>query len=60
MSAARGIIHEERPQQDQGLMFGYQLWVNLPSAQKMSEPFTTTSKPIAFRCVHSQMAAQCA
>jgi hypothetical protein len=39
MSAARGIIHEERPQQDQGLMFGYQLWVNLPSAQKMSEPF---------------------
>jgi len=39
MSAARGIVHEERPQQDKGLMWGYQLWVNLPSAEKMSEPW---------------------
>ena len=39
MSAARGIVHEERPQQDQGLMWGYQLWVNLPSTDKMGEPW---------------------
>lgn len=39
MSAARGIVHEERPQQDSGRMWGYQLWVNLPAAQKMSPPW---------------------
>jgi len=38
MTAARGIVHEERPQQEDGLMWGYQLWVNLPAAEKMSEP----------------------
>jgi len=35
MTAGRGVIHEERPQQDQGLMRGFQLWVNLPAAEKM-------------------------
>ncbi|MBK8099614.1 MAG: pirin family protein [Planctomycetes bacterium] len=39
MSAARGIVHEERPQQDHGLMWGYQLWVNLPAANKMDVPW---------------------
>ena len=38
MTAARGIVHEERPQQEDGLMWGFQLWVNLPGAEKMSEP----------------------
>ncbi|HWP94701.1 MAG TPA: pirin family protein [Gammaproteobacteria bacterium] len=38
MTAARGIIHEERPQQESGLMWGYQLWVNLPAREKLSEP----------------------
>ena len=38
MTAARGIVHEERPQQENGLMWGYQLWVNLPAAEKMGEP----------------------
>ena len=38
MTAARGIVHEEMPQQENGLMWGYQLWVNLPSDEKMSEP----------------------
>ncbi len=38
MTAARGIVHEERPQQENGLMWGYQLWVNLPASEKMSEP----------------------
>jgi hypothetical protein len=39
MSAARGIVHEEMPQQAEGLMRGYQLWVNLPGAMKMAEPW---------------------
>jgi quercetin 2,3-dioxygenase len=38
MTAARGIVHEELPQQENGLMWGYQLWVNLPAKEKMSEP----------------------
>jgi redox-sensitive bicupin YhaK (pirin superfamily) len=38
MSAARGIIHSEIPEQDDGLLWGYQLWINLPSAKKMDEP----------------------
>lgn len=38
MNAGRGIIHEEMPQQTEGKMRGFQLWVNLPAAEKMSEP----------------------
>lgn len=38
MTAARGIVHEERPQQENGLMWGYQLWVNLPARDKMGAP----------------------
>lgn len=35
MTAGRGVIHEERPQQEQGLLSGFQLWVNLPAKDKM-------------------------
>ncbi|MBM4257042.1 MAG: pirin family protein [Deltaproteobacteria bacterium] len=38
MTAGRGIIHSEMPKQDNGLMWGFQLWVNLPAAQKMTAP----------------------
>jgi redox-sensitive bicupin YhaK (pirin superfamily) len=38
MTAGRGIIHSEMPQQEDGLMWGFQLWVNLPAGQKMVEP----------------------
>jgi redox-sensitive bicupin YhaK (pirin superfamily) len=38
MTAGRGIIHSEMPRQEQGLMWGFQLWVNLPAADKMREP----------------------
>ena len=39
MSAGRGILHEEMPRRSpQGTVFGFQLWVNLPAAQKMSPP----------------------
>ncbi|MDR3418005.1 MAG: pirin family protein [Nevskia sp.] len=35
MTAARGIIHSEMPQQTAGRMRGFQLWINLPSREKM-------------------------
>lgn len=38
MTAGSGIIHSETPQQVDGLMWGYQLWVNLPAARKWSPP----------------------
>ncbi|KXI30638.1 pirin family protein [Paraglaciecola hydrolytica] len=38
MNAGKGIIHSEMPKQTEGLMRGFQLWVNLPSHEKMSEP----------------------
>lgn len=39
MTAGRGIIHQEMPKGDgEGRMHGFQLWANLPAAQKMTEP----------------------
>lgn len=38
MKAASGIIHSEMPQQTEGLMRGFQLWINLPAREKMSDP----------------------
>lgn len=38
MTAGRGIVHSEMPEQEAGLMHGFQLWVNLPSQEKMSAP----------------------
>lgn len=38
MTAAKGIMHSEMPEQEDGLMKGFQLWVNLPASAKMSEP----------------------
>jgi redox-sensitive bicupin YhaK (pirin superfamily) len=38
MSAARGIIHSEMPQQTEGRMRGFQLWINLPAKEKMKDP----------------------
>ena len=41
MNAGRGIIHSEMPQQTEGRMRGFQLWINLPAREKM--------KPAAYR-----------
>ncbi|NDY95622.1 pirin family protein [Wenzhouxiangella limi] len=41
MTAGRGVIHSEMPQQSEGRMRGFQLWLNLPAAAKM--------KPAAYR-----------
>src|SRR5262245_37512626 len=38
MTAGRGIVHSEMPEQRAGRMRGFQLWVNLPAAQKMTAP----------------------
>ena len=38
MKAGRGLIHSEMPEQDRGLMRGFQLWINLPAAEKMAPP----------------------
>jgi redox-sensitive bicupin YhaK (pirin superfamily) len=39
MTAGRGVIHSEIPEQEHGVMEGFQLWLNLPSQRKMSEPW---------------------
>jgi quercetin 2,3-dioxygenase len=45
MTAAHGIIHSEMPQQSEGRMRGFQLWLNLPSGEKM--------KPASYRDIPS-------
>lgn len=45
MTAGRGIIHSEMPQQERGAMRGFQLWINLPAAEKM--------KPASYRDIPS-------
>lgn len=38
MTAGRGIIHSEMPEQENGLLQGFQLWINLPAKNKMTAP----------------------
>lgn len=38
MTAGKGIVHSEMPEQEDGLMWGFQLWVNLPASDKMTAP----------------------
>ncbi|HBH34954.1 MAG TPA: quercetin 2,3-dioxygenase [Gammaproteobacteria bacterium] len=38
MTAGKGIVHSEMPEQEDGLLMGFQLWVNLPKVDKMTEP----------------------
>jgi hypothetical protein len=50
MKAASGVIHSEMPQQSDGLMRGFQLWINLPAREKMSDPayqeFSAAAVPV--------------
>ncbi|MEN2428806.1 pirin family protein [Chromobacterium vaccinii] len=39
MTAGRGIVHSELPEQEDGLMHGFQLWLNLPAERKLCEPW---------------------
>jgi redox-sensitive bicupin YhaK (pirin superfamily) len=51
MTAGRGLVHSEMPEQQEGRMRGFQLWVNLPARDKMVEPryqeFAPESIPVA-------------
>jgi len=38
MTAGRGIVHSEMPEQENGLLKGFQLWINLPAVRKMDPP----------------------
>jgi redox-sensitive bicupin YhaK (pirin superfamily) len=38
MTAGKGIIHSEMPEQENGLLEGFQLWINLPASHKMTSP----------------------
>jgi redox-sensitive bicupin YhaK (pirin superfamily) len=53
MTAGKGIVHSEMPEQENGLLMGFQLWVNLPASAKMSEPayqeFPATRIPVEER-----------
>lgn len=39
MTAGRGVIHSEMPEQNEGLMEGFQLWLNLPAKDKLQAPW---------------------
>lgn len=39
MTAGKGVIHSEIPQQEEGVMEGFQLWLNLPKRDKMNNPW---------------------
>jgi redox-sensitive bicupin YhaK (pirin superfamily) len=39
MTAGRGVIHSETPEQEEGRMEGFQLWLNLPARDKLNEPW---------------------
>jgi hypothetical protein len=51
MTAGRGLIHSEMPEQESGRMRGFQLWVNLPARDKMTDPkyqeYAPESIPVA-------------
>ncbi|SFU45756.1 hypothetical protein SAMN05216339_102349 [Nitrosomonas eutropha] len=50
MKAASGVIHSEMPKQENGLLRGFQLWINLPAVNKMDHPeyqeFPATAFPV--------------
>ncbi len=54
MKAASGVIHSEMPQQSEGLMRGFQLWINLPAAEKMSDPAYQEFTPEAIPLVEAE------
>lgn len=52
MTAGRGIIHSEMPQQESGRMRGFQLWINLPANEKMKPAGYLDIQPDEIPLVH--------
>ncbi len=59
MTAGRGIVHSEMPEQEDGLLEGFQLWVNLPADHKMDAPsyqeFSKAQIPVEERGDHCEV-----
>ena len=51
MTAGRGLVHSEMPEQEAGRMRGFQLWVNLPAKDKMTDPRYQEFPPAALPVV---------
>ncbi|MEO7478676.1 MAG: pirin family protein [Lysobacteraceae bacterium] len=55
MTAGRGLVHSEMPEQESGRMRGFQLWVNLPARDKMTAPryqeFAPDHIPVAYPAI---------
>jgi len=45
MTAGRGVVHSEMPEQQDGRMEGFQLWLNLPAHRKMTDPWYRDIRP---------------
>ena len=52
MTAGRGLVHSEMPEQESGRMRGFQLWVNLPARDKMTAPRYQEFAPDRIPVVH--------
>ena len=52
MTAGRGLVHSEMPEQQEGRMRGFQLWVNLPKSNKMDAPKYQEFAPADIPVVH--------
>ena len=52
MTAGRGLTHSEMPEQEEGVMEGFQLWLNLPSQLKLCDPGYQDFQPDQIPCVH--------
>lgn len=57
MKAASGVIHSEMPKQEDGVMHGFQLWINLPAANKMDTPAYQEYTAEAFPVVETPLAS---
>ncbi len=56
MTAGSGIVHSEMPEQENGLLWGFQLWVNLPASDKMTAPRYQDIAPDRIPAVHGDNA----
>ncbi len=52
MTAGRGLVHSEMPEQESGRMRGFQLWVNLPAREKMADPRYQEFEPACIPVLH--------